>query len=141
MTKSSKGAAVMERIILIDVKYLGVEMTEIYDRVEGESYGRLTNRLVAEFKQKQLEKALLSQAEFPDAVQNIVIWADKDRSKAGATAAKALAKKLTRKGISVFIFEPDAPIPDDQKGIDWLDVLKQFGASSFPNPYSTRKSL
>lgn len=78
-------------------------------------------------------------------VHTCVIWKDKDRSKAGTDAAETLKERLESEGYRVFVFEPPIPIPDDQKGVDWNDVLKTQGVLGFPDlrflhkPMDTRR--
>jgi len=50
------------------------------------------------------------------------VWADRDRSGTGETAALSLRERLLRQGISVAAHMPPGPIPADAKGIDWADV-------------------
>lgn len=58
----------------------------------------------------------------PGDVKNVFIFGDNDRSGAGQSAAKKLAKRLRAEGHSVDVFIPKQPIPDGSKGVDWLDV-------------------
>jgi putative DNA primase/helicase len=75
---------------------------------------------------------LLEQVDIPDSVKYVVVWADKDRSERGADAAETLADRLEKLGKKVEICTPVQAIPDDQKGIDWLDVLMTHGIPGFP---------
>ncbi|MGP9796975.1 DUF7146 domain-containing protein [Halomonas sp. 86] len=68
-----------------------------------------------------------------DEVHTFCIWADKDVSKAGMTAAAALKEKLEAKGYRVIVFEPSIPIPKGHKSVDWNDVLKSQGVLGFPD--------
>lgn len=69
----------------------------------------------------------------PSDVHTLVVWADRDRSKAGEVAAEQLKSRMKDKGIKVVIMLPDAIIPSDAKGIDWNDMLTQHGKASFPS--------
>jgi phage/plasmid primase-like uncharacterized protein len=73
----------------------------------------------------------MSGLKVPDWAKEVVIWADKDVSKAGQEAADALADRLRAAGTHTEIRLPSGPIPDGKKGIDWLDVLNQVGAGPF----------
>lgn len=69
----------------------------------------------------------------PRGVRSVVVWADKDRSEAGMIAAKALKMRLWQIGIRCAIFVPSQEIPAGAKGLDWNDVLLQYGPDGFPN--------
>ncbi|WP_075881897.1 DUF7146 domain-containing protein [Vreelandella massiliensis] len=69
----------------------------------------------------------------PPDVHTLVVWADRDRSKAGEVAAEQLKSRMKEKGVKVVIMLPDAIIPADEKGVDWNDMLLQHGAMSFPS--------
>lgn len=66
----------------------------------------------------------------------VVVWADKDRSKAGQDAADALAFRLQEQGIEVRIELPWGAIPMNAKGIDWNDMLMLHGSNAFRNRYT-----
>lgn len=59
----------------------------------------------------------------------VYIFADKDRSEAGQSAAAALAERLAREAVRAHICLPPGPIPEGRKGLDWLDVYLDGGAS------------
>ena len=69
--------------------------------------------------------------EIPDEVKNVLIWADNDKNDAGINAAKALHKKLMRKGIIPTILLPECE--DSRRSKDWLDVLNEEGEEAFRN--------
>lgn len=69
----------------------------------------------------------LKNIEIPEPVEKIVIFADKDRNHAGEQAAYALFER-ERHVRECEILLPDMPIPDQYKGIDWLDVLTFEGS-------------
>lgn len=68
----------------------------------------------------------------PEEVRTVVIWADHDRSNAGMAAAEKLQERLLAEGRQVIIALPGAQIPDGAKGIDWMDMLREYGPESFP---------
>jgi phage/plasmid primase-like uncharacterized protein len=76
-------------------------------------------------------------AEFvpPPGIRSVTIYADKDRpSKAhpsghGQEAARTLAERLWKRGIRCDVKTPPFVIPDEKKGIDWLDVLAGLTSS------------
>ena len=70
----------------------------------------------------------MERVEIPDRVRVVFVFADKDRSGTGERAAGALAKRLAQSGRTVCVLVPTGEIPDDAKGIDWNDVLKDGGA-------------
>lgn len=74
---------------------------------------------------------VMEAVELPSEVNYVIIYADKDRKGAGQRSAQALAEKLREKGIQVEIELPPSPIPDDEKGIDWLDEYNLTGIESF----------
>lgn len=69
----------------------------------------------------------------PPGVKAVAIWADKDRTGVGLTAAKELKKRLWEEGIRCPIFLPPQDIPEGEKCLDWNDVLLYFGPDGFPN--------
>ena len=60
----------------------------------------------------------------PASYSKVVVWADKDLSKAGQNAADALADRLRKDGVHTEIRTPPMAIPEGKKGVDWLDVLQ-----------------
>lgn len=78
---------------------------------------------------------LMEQVEIPAHVTTVVIWADLDRSERGIAAAEVLADRLEREGKRVVICMPQGPIPEGEKGIDWLDVMNTKGINGFPAQY------
>jgi putative DNA primase/helicase len=75
---------------------------------------------------------LLELVEIPEIVRHVVIWADLDVSGRGAEAADKLGNRLVQSGRTVEIQLPEGPIPEGEKGIDWLDVLITRGVEGFP---------
>jgi len=76
--------------------------------------------------------AMMAGFEPPPGVERIIIWADKDRSGAGMEAARKLAERLREQGLSGRIVQPDLPIPDSEKSVDWADVWRRTGILGFP---------
>ena len=72
----------------------------------------------------------------PSGVEKLMIWADLDRNNTGMVAAEALAARAKTTGVDVEIRVPDGPLPDDVKGLDWLDVYNSKG----PNAFAVRSS-
>jgi hypothetical protein len=65
---------------------------------------------------------LLARWEPPTGTSLVVVWADRDRSGAGETAAHVLRERLLRRGFAVAVHVPPGPIPAGVKSIDWADV-------------------
>ena len=64
----------------------------------------------------------LSAVKIPDHVEQIYIWADKDRSGTGEKFAKIAAEQFIQQGKKAYFMMPEAEIPSDQKSLDWLDM-------------------
>lgn len=75
---------------------------------------------------------LMELVEIPESVRKVVIWADLDVSERGLQAANKLAARMIAEGKEVEICMPQGPIPEGQKGVDWLDVLNTTGLEGFP---------
>ena len=89
---------------------------------------------------------MMAGMDIPDRVKVVVIFADKDRSKAGEKAANKLADRLTRKGVAVHILYPPLEIPEGEKGVDWLDAICCDGEAvvldaldNLPEPYRIKE--
>ena len=65
----------------------------------------------------------MQQVKLPEVVGELLIWADRDRSRTGEHAARALARRYKAQGINVRVLIPPYPIPAGQSSLDWLDVL------------------
>ena len=78
---------------------------------------------------------LLETVEIPETVRRVIIWGDLDVSKRGREAADKLAARLIAAGKSVEIHLPTVPIPEGEKGVDWLDVLLNHGLEGFPEQW------
>lgn len=69
----------------------------------------------------------LEVVEIPTSVKEVLIFADKDRSKTGQCAAEKLAHRLQSQGITVHVMHIREEIPDAVKGIDFNDLLCRYG--------------
>lgn len=67
--------------------------------------------------------ALMTNVEIPLSVKRVFIYADKDRSGAGQQAAEKLKQLIENDYELVEIRYPDLSIPENKKGVDWLDSL------------------
>ncbi|WP_028864960.1 toprim domain-containing protein [Psychromonas aquimarina] len=67
----------------------------------------------------------------PDGVDELNVWADLDRNKAGYLAALKLSERMKEINVKVNIFLPNHKLKDDAKSIDWNDVLAIYGAYEF----------
>jgi len=76
-----------------------------------------------------LNKQLLTKVEVPRYTRAVVVWADRDRSQAGAAASLELVDRLRGQGLRAVAFMPPYAIPDDKKGIDWNDVVRAAGVN------------
>lgn len=61
----------------------------------------------------------------------VVIFEDKDLSKAGEEGASELKQALTEMGVKCLIQTPPLPIPEGKKSVDWQDVVQQCGKQGF----------
>ena len=63
--------------------------------------------------------------QLPPEFSRVYIALDHDRNGAGTKAAMKLAARLTREGRTCLILDPATvhPLPENAKGMDWLDVL------------------
>ena len=72
--------------------------------------------------------ALLEKIEIPEQVEQLLIFADKDRNGRGQAAAESLYQREQNKR-EVKILLPDMAIPDGNKGVDWLDEYRNQSSS------------
>lgn len=77
----------------------------------------------------------------PKGVETVLIFADKDRSRTGEVAAEALCERLRSEGFKTRIYCPSQPIPSQQKGVDWNDVLREFGPQGFTFPLNLTQQV
>jgi putative DNA primase/helicase len=75
---------------------------------------------------------LMEKVKIPNHVKQLVVWADLDKSRRGEAAAQALAKRFEGTDVAVEICLPFAKLGENDKGIDWLDVMLTQGLSGFP---------
>ena len=73
----------------------------------------------------------LISVQIPPGVEHVYIYADKDRSGVGQEAAEKLRERLVSDGICAEIVSVPYAIPANAKGIDWNDVLVNYGRSGF----------
>jgi len=78
-----------------------------------------------------LNRVLMEQFMPPAGIEQVVIFADKDRSGAGQLSAAKLAQRLLTSGQDVVVIQPRPPIPEGASGIDWNDVLCTQGPAGF----------
>lgn len=69
----------------------------------------------------------------PAGIEEVVVWADLDRSRRGEEAARKLKARLWEKGFKARILLPPMAIPQSASGVDWNDVWREHGHSGFPN--------
>ncbi len=75
----------------------------------------------------------------PVAAQRVLVFADKDRPCAqhpqghGQEAARQLVQRLWAQGIQASALVPAGEIPEGEKSLDWMDVLKRHGKAGFPS--------
>jgi hypothetical protein len=72
----------------------------------------------------------MARLEIPAGVTTLIVWVDRDNSKAGETAAHELARSAHQAGVTVFLQFPPGEIPAGAKGLDWLDVYNAEGAEA-----------
>lgn len=66
----------------------------------------------------------------PEGVRGVHIFGDLDVSQGGERAVEALAESLQSHGLTVRCDVPKGPIPEGRKGVDWLDVYRDFGKAA-----------
>jgi hypothetical protein len=67
---------------------------------------------------------LLERFQPPAGIEQLTVWADRDRSGAGLRAAERLRIRLSG-SVVVRLALPPGPIPDGAKSLDWADVWRQ----------------
>lgn len=75
---------------------------------------------------------LLAGFDPPPRTENVRIWCDRDRKGVGEEAAHKLAARLAERGIPTELLIPPEAMLRDGKGVDWLDVLNDYGPAAFP---------
>ena len=76
---------------------------------------------------------LMENLDVPESVQQVCIYADKDKSETGRNSAAILVQKMWAEGRQAAGLLPTMAIPNAEKGIDWLDVLDRKGPEAIPN--------
>jgi hypothetical protein len=74
---------------------------------------------------------MLEKVWIPDVTEQVVIYADKDLSRAGDIHARKLAVRAREQGKQALVLLPRGDIPDGAKSLDWNDVLRMAGQSGF----------
>jgi P4 family phage/plasmid primase-like protien len=69
----------------------------------------------------------------PQKFKPICLAVDLDKSGTGEREAKKLAQKLLKENRQVFFGVPSGSIPENEKSLDWLDVLKKEGRKTVKN--------
>lgn len=68
----------------------------------------------------------------PEGLRTLLIWADKDKTQGGQSAANALKENLQSTGLNVQILIRQRPLIG--KSVDWNDILVKEGVFRFPVP-------
>lgn len=90
---------------------------------------------------------LLENMVLPDDTERVIVFADKDRPSPqhpkghGQEAARALVLRLWELGIQASAIVPPGVIPEGQKSLDWLDILRRDGKAGFPTIRSVQQAL
>ncbi|MCF8005671.1 MAG: toprim domain-containing protein [Chromatiaceae bacterium] len=71
-----------------------------------------------------MSATLLERFRPPAGIEQLTVWADRDRSGAGLRAAERLHARLSA-SVVVRLVLPPGPIPDGAKSLDWADVWRQ----------------
>jgi len=83
-----------------------------------------------------LNKGLMQRLDIPEPVQCVVIWADRDQSDGGETAAQALCERLCHQGKQAIVMLPPFRIPDGKRSVDWNDVVAMRGLEHARNHFN-----
>lgn len=86
---------------------------------------------------KELMRALV----IPDYVQLLVIWADRDASWAGQTAAIELMDRVRASGRRAVVMLPPYELPAGMHTIDWNDVVANVGLPQTRNHFHVVRCL
>jgi len=71
----------------------------------------------------------------PQNVKLIYLAVDLDKSGTGERESEKLARKLLKESRQVFLVVPSGPISENEKSLDWLDVLKKEGRKTVKNSF------
>lgn len=83
----------------------------------------------------------------PVGVEQLIVFVDKDRPSPqhplghGQEAAKQLVQAAWKRGIKAMAITPAGEIPQGEKSLDWLDILRRDGAKGFPSLDSVRRAM
>lgn len=88
-----------------------------------------------------LTKGLLENLVIPESVKIVTVWADKDRSDAGQSAAASLVLRLRNAGINAVAMLPPIDIPEGKKGVDWNDLIQMWGVKTIRQNHLYRQWL
>lgn len=73
---------------------------------------------------------LMERFEPPKGIEEVWVWADKDRKVVGEFAANELVMRLAKHGIKSYSIVPPVPVPPKAKTIDWLDMVATWGVEA-----------
>lgn len=74
-----------------------------------------------------VNKALMAKLEVPEHVQFVIVWADRDNSGAGQSAAGELVQRMRSLGKKAVVVIPPFAVPEGGKSVDWNDVVAALG--------------
>ncbi|MBV7542149.1 toprim domain-containing protein [Acidovorax sp. sic0104] len=83
----------------------------------------------------------------PPSVEQLIVFADKDRPSRlapngpGQQAASRLVQRAWKMGIRATAIVPKGEIPEGEKSLDWLDVLRNEGPQGIPTLEAVRRSM
>lgn len=84
---------------------------------------------------------MLSALEIPGHVKAVTVWADKDRSDTGQQHAAELVLRLRERGIAAVAMLPPVDIPEGKKGVDWNDLVMNWGLKTIRENHLYRQWL
>lgn len=90
---------------------------------------------------------LMESLEIPSCVESLIVFSDKDRPTAqhpkghGQEAARKLVQRAWEKNFKAMAITPQGEIPEGEKSLDWMDVLRVHGARGFPSLSSVRLAM
>lgn len=79
-----------------------------------------------------LSTSLLERVAIPESVEEVWIFADKDRKEAGQNSAQVLHDAVCEQGRRARIWLPPGELAEGAKSLDWLDVLNAGNLNAFP---------
>ena len=83
----------------------------------------------------------------PPSVEQLIVFADKDRPTphkpkgTGQEAAFKLVQRAWKLSVKATAITPSGSIPDGEKSLDWLDILRRDGPAGFPTLDAVRRSM